>query len=83
MEQSPSMFRCAAGDGCNARALTERLMLRMLIVTTTLSLLACGDAHAQSSPRLFVGAAAGISTLSADAQSQITPARVDVSALQA
>lgn len=54
-------------------------MLRMLIVTTTLSLLACGAARAQSSPRLFVGAAAGISTLSADAQSEITSARVDVS----
>ena len=57
-------------------------MLRMLIGTTALSLLVCTAARAQPSPRLFVGAAAGISTLSADARSEITPAGADVSLYQ-
>ena len=54
-------------------------MLRMLIGTTALSLLVCPAVRAQPTPRLFVGVAAGVSTLSADARSEITPGGVDVS----
>ena len=54
-------------------------MLRMLIGATALSLVVCASARAQPGPQLFVGAAAGVSTLSADARSEITPAGVDVS----
>ena len=54
-------------------------MLRVLLVTAALSLLVSTVARAQPSPRRFVGAAAGMSTLSADARSEITPAGVDVS----
>ena len=54
-------------------------MLRMLLATTALSILSSSAAHAQPRPHLFVGADAGISTLSADARSEFTPAGVDVS----
>jgi outer membrane protein W len=54
-------------------------MPRILIAATLLSLLASASAHAQTSPKFFVGAAAGISTLSADARSEVTPGGADVS----
>ncbi|MEO7889897.1 MAG: hypothetical protein ABIW19_07835, partial [Vicinamibacterales bacterium] len=54
-------------------------MPRILIGATALLLVFCTSARAQPSPRLFVGAVAGISTLSADARSEILPAGVDVS----
>ena len=54
-------------------------MPRILIGATALLLVFCTSARAQPSPRLFVGAVAGISTLSADARSEIMPAGVDVS----
>ena len=55
-------------------------MLRLLIGTTALSFFAGTSALAQpGGPRHFVGAVAGISTLSADARSEITSGGVDVS----
>ncbi|MEO7157144.1 MAG: outer membrane beta-barrel protein, partial [Vicinamibacterales bacterium] len=54
-------------------------MPRILIGATALLVVFCASAGAQPSPRLFVGAVAGISTLSADARSEITPAEVNVS----
>ena len=54
-------------------------MPRILIGATALLLVFCASAGAQPSPRLFVGAVAGISTLSADARTEITPAVVNVS----
>jgi hypothetical protein len=54
-------------------------MLLTLIGAITLSLVFGSSASAQPAPRLFAGVATGISTLSADARSEITPAGADVS----
>ena len=54
-------------------------MLRILIGATALSIGACTAALAQPGPQRFVGAVVGISTLSADARSEITAGGVDVS----
>ncbi len=54
-------------------------MLRLPIGATALSFFACTSVLAQPGPQRFVGAAAGISTLSADARSEITSGGVDVS----
>ena len=54
-------------------------MLRLLIGATALSFFACTSALAQPGPPRFVGAVAGIATLSADARSEITSGGVDVS----
>ena len=56
-----------------------KTMLRILIAATMMSISAWTSALAQSGPRRFGGAVAGISTLSADARSEITTAGVDVS----
>ena len=54
-------------------------MLRLLSGAAALSFFACTSALAQPNPRRFVGAVAGIATLSADARSDITGGGVDVS----
>ena len=54
-------------------------MLRIFIGATVLSVAACTSALAEPGPQRFVGAVAGISTLSADARSEITSIGIDVS----
>ena len=61
------------------RGTVERLMLRHLVAATVLSIGACTAALAQPGPQRFAGAVAGISTLSADARSEITSDGVDAS----
>ena len=54
-------------------------MRHALIGAATLVIGVCATARAQTSPRVFVGAVAGISTLSADARSDVTDVGVDAS----
>ena len=54
-------------------------MLRLSIGATILSCLAVTSAEGQSPPPFFAGAIAGISTLSADARSEVTLGEVAVS----
>ena len=54
-------------------------MLRLSIGATILSCLTVTCAAAQSSPQVFAGALTGISTLSADARSEVTPGDAAVS----
>ena len=54
-------------------------MPRILLSAIALLLAFCTSARAQPVSRLFAGAVAGISTLSADARSEITPGGADVS----
>nr|MBA3298161.1 outer membrane beta-barrel protein [Acidobacteriota bacterium] len=54
-------------------------MRRRLISATLLSFLFFTFAHAEQRPQSYAGALAGISTLSADARSEITPGGVQVS----
>ena len=57
----------------------NRPLLRIAISATVLSCLAVTSAEGQSPPPFFAGAIAGISTLSADARSEVTPGEVAVS----
>ena len=54
-------------------------MMRTSIGATLLLCLVCKVAEAQSTPRMFTGAAVGVATLSADARSEITAGVADVS----
>lgn len=63
--------------GYNAR-LAQSTMTRTISATVLLCLVS-SIAEAQSRPRMFTGVAAGIATLAADAQSEITSGGVDVS----
>ena len=57
----------------------NRPLLRIAISATVLSCLAVTSAEGQSPPPFFAGAIAGISTLSADARSEVTPGGAAVS----
>ena len=59
--------------------MTNRLVLQLSIGATILSCLAVTSAEGQSPPPFFAGAIAGISTLSADARSEVTLGEVAVS----
>jgi predicted secreted protein len=54
-------------------------MQRIVIGTAILSCLAAAAAEAQENRRVFVGTVVGVSTLSADARSEITSDGADVS----
>jgi hypothetical protein len=54
-------------------------MNRIVVVAATMFCLATAVAEAQQNQRVFVGAVAGVSTLSADARSEITADGADVS----
>jgi hypothetical protein len=54
-------------------------MHRIVVVAATMFCLATAVAEAQQNQRVFVGAVAGVSTLSADARSEITADGADVS----
>ena len=53
-------------------------MERIVVAAVMMSCLGSAVAEAQQNPRVFVGAVAGVSTLSADARSEITPDGADV-----
>ena len=71
----PPVIRCRYDAVLSSRA----RMKRIVIGTAILSGLAATAAEAQQNRRVFVGTVAGVSTLSADARSEITSDGADVS----
>ena len=55
------------------------LVLRFVVGSIVSSLLVSASAEAQTSPKLFAGVVGGVSTLSADARSEVTENGVDLS----
>jgi hypothetical protein len=77
----PPCARFSPGEpaGYNWQLALDPRMIRTSIGAMLLLCLVCKVAGAQSRPRMFAGAAAGIATLAADARSEITSSGADVS----